>query len=584
MLIALLTLEALLLNGLGYGRILQIWQAIVGIGGKQVSLEVLREHRFKPEVFDFQRSFSVIAAGGWTLVYALLKQQKQAIIQAVPFVKSSLKQAVYSPIDLLKSLSNSEKFIFYIVFASFAAIYAFFSATLPIYYDEAWTYLVFTRKGVIESATYYPMPNNHVFFSILTAIFSLVKIFPTLQIRLVSALSALLAGFIFWRLLRDSSKTAAILASVFLMSLFGFFHYAVLARGYALQTLFVILAVYSLQSYFTTPDKKYRLFYVLAMVGGFWTIPTFLYPGVILHIALFFVLNRNIKQWFQATSQLIIGLWLVYFPLILRNGLSALVSNSTNERVPFAVFLEKLPEHLHRTLNFLVGFNTSAETAFFLIFGIVFCLIFLFFLDKLLVETGQIRLLNLLFFALFLSPLLLFLHSVIPFERTWTFLSLSIAWAFFAVLMACSSILKRILKLKNQENRWKKGSFLIQLTAIIFIIIPQIYNFNIYYKQDLHLEDYELGNAAAQLKKRTGNTVYTNFWWTDTQVEYAQATDWKPVFSELIREIPTDTTHFLPDLLVFERNNTKSRYKQYLHDTAHYQRYAGLRVDFFIKK
>ncbi|MFT3796805.1 hypothetical protein [Flavobacterium sp.] len=44
----------------------------------------------------------------------------------------------------------------------------YYALQMPVSYDEAWTFLNFTRKGFVASASHYPAPNNHVLHSLVT--------------------------------------------------------------------------------------------------------------------------------------------------------------------------------------------------------------------------------------------------------------------------------------------------------------------------------------------------------------------------------------------------------------------------------
>src|SRR5262249_30214712 len=54
------------------------------------------------------------------------------------------------------------------------------AATLPVTYDEAWTFMNFTMRPAFASVTYYPAPNNHVLFSVLSNAAPLLPLQPML--------------------------------------------------------------------------------------------------------------------------------------------------------------------------------------------------------------------------------------------------------------------------------------------------------------------------------------------------------------------------------------------------------------------
>ena len=81
---------------------------------------------------------------------------------------------------------------FFCVIMLFLAVYYMYRLfAVPPWYDETYTYINFIDKGVYYSMTHWPLPNNHVFFSMLSAPFRIFGVYPGL--RAVSYLSALCA-------------------------------------------------------------------------------------------------------------------------------------------------------------------------------------------------------------------------------------------------------------------------------------------------------------------------------------------------------------------------------------------------------
>jgi len=75
-----------------------------------------------------------------------------------------------------------------------------FLVGLPIHYDEAATYDNFIRQGLVQTATYYPLPNNHILYNLVAVLFSRLPIPVDTAIRLPSVLAAMVSLWYFARL------------------------------------------------------------------------------------------------------------------------------------------------------------------------------------------------------------------------------------------------------------------------------------------------------------------------------------------------------------------------------------------------
>jgi len=109
-----------------------------------------------------------------------------------------------SGIKLIKKYPGAEKRnkAVYWPLAAIIAMLVTFALTLPLSYDESFTFNEFTSKDILTSISNYPVPNNHVFHSILTnitwAIFSFTR--SEMAVRLPALLfTALSLYFIYTR-------------------------------------------------------------------------------------------------------------------------------------------------------------------------------------------------------------------------------------------------------------------------------------------------------------------------------------------------------------------------------------------------
>ena len=154
--------------------------------------------------------------------------------------------------------------------------------TDPLSPDEMVSYDSFVRQGPVAITSFYPIPNNHVFYNILSWMLSLLM--PgqvTAAVRLPSLLAATLgcaASYVLLTRLRGFWTATAVTA------LFGFTRaallYAASGRGYYLQLGCIQLAFFAVVE-LATGGRNRRLAWTALLassVVGLYTVPTFALP------------------------------------------------------------------------------------------------------------------------------------------------------------------------------------------------------------------------------------------------------------------------------------------------------------------
>ncbi len=77
-----------------------------------------------------------------------------------------LEQAFQEAWLLLVNRALLVKLLFAFVLLAGLGFRLYWGVVQPISYDEAWTYLNFTKNGWLTSLSWYPAPNNHLFYSL----------------------------------------------------------------------------------------------------------------------------------------------------------------------------------------------------------------------------------------------------------------------------------------------------------------------------------------------------------------------------------------------------------------------------------
>lgn len=280
---------------------------------------------FPESSFSLIRIVSIILT---VFVFAVIFQfirQRQRILHKTDKITATLFATATKHIQesLPKQRSGRLFLLFIMLFYTVRSLLCII--LYPIDFDEADTYLLFSSQGPLVSASFYPVPNNHILFSILTSITSWIIPNPETALRLPLVFIGIsLLFFLFGFLKRIFSEVAAFAGICFFAGSYPVYLFSFLARGYLLLLLFYIVAFYAFYQLVIQKknERKYTFLFIIASVGGLYTIPTFLYAlagfGLLWFIHL--VLNGSKAGWFGLIkSFLIIGLVtaVLYTPVLI---------------------------------------------------------------------------------------------------------------------------------------------------------------------------------------------------------------------------------------------------------------------------
>ncbi len=230
----------------------------------------------------------------------------------------------------------------------------------PMQYDEAYTYIAFASRPLRRLVGDYHLPNNHIFHSILvhcsTAALGVHPWSVRLPVFLVGLLLVPLT-YLTARLLFDS-PTALFAATLTAIS-HPLIVYAANARGYTLLAAFTLLSL-------SLAALILRRGFLSAWLGlsilgalGAWTLPVMLYPfGMTLAwLGLNWLageagrpLPRSLPLKLTLCGALAaLGALALYTPVLLTDGLGALVGNRWVSPLAWPDFRENLPLRLLNT-------------------------------------------------------------------------------------------------------------------------------------------------------------------------------------------------------------------------------------------
>jgi hypothetical protein len=296
----------------------------------------------------------------------------------------------------------------------------YYALTLPISYDEAFTYLNFSSRGIVSSVAYYPFPNNHILHSVFTNL-SLKLPFGSdlFLIRLPSIVFFTLSIVVVFLLCKEFlGKREAYIATGIFSSFFFSLYYSYMSRGYSLLGLCFLTALYLSFKICQFEKSRYWIAFTVTCALGFYAIPTFLYPYVTINVFILAYRRRLSLGHFISGVATVVIVLILYTPIVLVNGTSAIVGNRWTRPI-------ERSEVLTRLIPF---FSDSVEK----ITGITIVLSVLVVIAAAWVLTRKKTFLLYFFIVMLVSPFILLLaHSVIPFSRTFAYYNI-----FFAMLIA----------------------------------------------------------------------------------------------------------------------------------------------------
>lgn len=362
-------------------------------------IDFLKEQRLKATRF--------FAKTGDTIYFSLLENKKYIIDLG--------KTGMYTLLIILGT-----QFVFY----------TYFLLTIPLIYDEWWSFNYFSFCGAWSTLCYYPLPNNHVFFNLVSGLFLNLPIDIEISLRLPSLIASFISVFYFFKICKYSfNNSISFLLIVFVISTFPFISYAFSARGYAFSCLFYILMIYSSIKLFNNyKSRKYRYLFLISLYFGLFSLPSFLYAFLPIAFVFGFYLIKQ-KRFSELTLLIkdsFIGLILTLasylFILFFNNPENLLNPN----RLPPNYFI-KAPGSVDNIINHLkstaVFFHLNEKVIF--VSTILIIISTCIFVYKV---KGIMRYICILSFAMVFSPVyLLVIHGQIPFERTWIHLIFPIA-------------------------------------------------------------------------------------------------------------------------------------------------------------
>ena len=193
-------------------------------------------------------------------------------------------------------IQNGKRFIkenkiFSLFFAGMVIYYAYNMFAIKPWYDELYTYYSFISRGPVYSAIHWPVPNNHVFYSVLSAFLDYPGN-PYIGLRGISFLAACANLILLYKFAGRFMHSYLAAGSVFLYTAgWQVNNLSIQGRGYTLSITFYLLALLCMEKICREQASKWDYaVYACSLTGGlytlisstFWVIPVCLTGGVVL--------------------------------------------------------------------------------------------------------------------------------------------------------------------------------------------------------------------------------------------------------------------------------------------------------------
>ncbi len=356
----------------------------------------------------------------------LLKQVK-SICKYLILIASIVKQETNGWSNFFISLSVTERVVLSgIIFAGwFSSVY--FLNIIPVTIDEALTYLFCTRYSILASCSYYAIPNNHILFSILTNFTSILPFDPLVNLRIPNIFIVVFTNILFFRYsLKFFNRGVAFICLTLFEFTFMNFFYSFQARGYEIVLLVSLIVFYCITviTETKTTTGKHFFYYSLASIVWFYTMPSFLYPfTAATFFGYYFLLSRkqfpSLKKLVLSNLITVFCVGILYSPVIIISGIKSIIANPYSKPIPRLAVFQGIIPHFKETARWIFGIRNESTALLLMIIAIVTLLIASY-------KTQNSTKIKLLASILLAAPIIVLLHSVIPYPRTWIFLSVSV--------------------------------------------------------------------------------------------------------------------------------------------------------------
>jgi hypothetical protein len=375
-------------------------------------------------------------------------------------------------------MSNKKKWFIIIPFVTFIA---YKIGSFPVYIDEATTYLEYSSLGFWTTLTTYNEPNNHVFFSLLTALTLKTPIDPLISMRLTNLVFSIICLSLLYDFLRKKfSEASTLIGFIFFVSNYAFMFYSIFARGYLLIILFTLLSFILIDKIQNKYSIQTYIYFGIITFLGFFTIPIYLYVSLSMSIIILIQFIRNKKKILMFILIYFLSgiiVFLLYLPIIYYNGIKSITQNEYTKSKTFSEIIEFLKSSWFGFYDKIFGVKS----------GFIFLAFVVISLFHLIRKQSNRQIDVNLFVFLMLPFFAVLIQKVIPGYRTWTYILVPLT-------ISLTSYIERYKNLFSE-----KSNKIVIIFLVLIIPLIQIRTFNKSNPNSGHPNDIEANKIATFL-------------------------------------------------------------------------------------
>lgn len=421
-------------------------------------------------------------------------------------------------IDLIK-----KNILITLLIISMAVVYGLMMFNNGPWYDELYTYYSFISRGPVYAAIHWPVPNNHVGYSVLSACLNIFHN-PYISLRGISYIAALLNILLVYILTGEFlKKEYAFVASLIYLAANQVHSLSIQGRGYTLAVSFYLLAVILCVRIFRGNEKLINyIFFAITLISGLYILPSSIYwvLSICVVAGINLLVNKNYKSFLKLfisaviAALITVGLYAIIWLAIGSNLLSKNPQSSYYGIYQVTIIMKNPLLAAKTGIEYMLAtpYIQSIDRAaaiggmwgYFVDFfdlcyankGILLCLLYI----TIMVISGiniirkrreecDIWLPIYLAISLFLLPVILMIQSVHPYKRVLSFIMVPVS---IGMVYLLSLIIDRIKK-----DKVRKLLKIVIVVICIFNLIRLLCSYD--YRRPLADRENDIAAALSQI-------------------------------------------------------------------------------------
>ncbi|MBQ3795511.1 MAG: glycosyltransferase family 39 protein [Butyrivibrio sp.] len=429
--------------------------------------------------------------------------------------------------DVLKEHTLAVVFILFMT-----VLYIRMMFTNGPWYDELYTYYYFISRGPVYAAIHWPVPNNHVGYSVLSAFLDLFGN-SYIGLRGVSLIAAVANLILIYRMgLRSLDKYYSLTATALYAGAYLVYRLSVQGRGYTLATTcFLVASLSCMKICAGDYGKRHFILFAGALTLGLYIVPSSIYWVIPVCIAggLFLLsekeYSRLLKLFLSGVCAAVVTLFL-YAVIWLAIGANLLCKEEGSgffgmsqvkvilsapfksafkgiEYMTATPYIQSIDrwECIKGLLEYFINlcwdfYDRIGEVALVVLVGSAFVCIIRLFTDK---RDGNRKFMH-IFVACFLVlvPVMLMIQSVHPYMRVFSFYLIPFLMAFVISISGLFATIKN-----------KKAVTAVAATILGISVLYAAFNdLGGYYNQELGATENDMEEAFSMMNPKEIDTIY----------------------------------------------------------------------------